>query len=234
MLVERQPRFSFDRFGTGISEVMFTVFYGFGHDGLSRRLIRFDPEGEENMSTSTIQVVSRVLVFLTSLAVVTPAFAHSRQANWSRVTALQPGTKVTVTVVGEPRIQREFVSADETAITLRMTPVIGRSELAPETIQRSRIVEIRATISVKKPALEGIVGGIGGFFGGALVGGIAGSLIGKAAGADPSNLGGVFWGTLGGGIAGSIIGGHSGTGSRVQEEVVYRNKELKQAAKASR
>lgn len=144
----------------------------------------------------------------------------SLQSDWSRVMGLRKGTAVIVTVQDSPRVHREFVSADASTITLRPVSAINGPVAAVETTARSKVVEIRTTSRVAARGIRGALGAAGGFLGGALLGGMTGSLIGKAGGADPSNLRGIFWGTLAGGFAGAVFGA---TGSRVQEEVIYRS-----------
>ncbi len=162
------------------------------------------------------------MVLILGLAIAAPARAQSMemQSNWSRVMALRRGTSVIVTTQDSPRVRREFVSADDSTIRLRPVTAIGDPAAPVEITARSKVVEIRTTRMIPKRGIRGGIGGAGGFFGGALVGGMTGSLIGKATGADPSDLRGVFWGTLSGGIAGGVLGA---TGSRVQEDVIYRH-----------
>jgi len=133
--------------------------------------------------------------------------------------ALPSGTRVVVSVQDSASVFREFLSADDATVTLRIGSAMPGAPAMIETIARIKVVEIRTPRMAERRGIWGALGGAGGFFGGAIAGGMAGSLIGKARGADPSDLRGVFWGTLGGGIAGAAFGA---TGHRPQEELIYR------------
>jgi uncharacterized protein YcfJ len=140
----------------------------------------------------------------TAAPVVAPSasLAEVSEAEWGRVRALRERTTIYVTVEGSPEVRRWFVSANDSVLVVRERRI--RSQ--PETIARSRVVQVRA----QRPRRLGR--GIAGFFLGSFGGALLGGLVGAAVSGDDAaaGLAGVVVGYWAGGITGATIGANGG------------------------
>jgi|RhiMetdeSRZDD1v2_1073273.scaffolds.fasta_scaffold50524_5 hypothetical protein len=161
------------------------------------------------MNTSAISIT---LVAALAAAAV-PATA---QEDWSRVRRLEPGSEITVTIGSSQPVERLFVSADDSVLTvLNLT-----DPTSPATkLRRASVAEI--TTRRKGRGIWGHLGPLGGWFAGAIAGGYgAGLACQAAAGRDRCDTGAFMTGMLVGGITAGTYGFHAAR--RETEYVIYR------------
>lgn len=143
--------------------------------------------------------------------------AISTSTEWSQVMGLAPGTSIIVTVAGEGD-RREFVSADESTLTVRNF----RERTNVEVIARPDITEVHTVVVGGGGGIRAgrtarrAVGGFLGYLGGGFLGGMAGFAFTN----DDSNLSPMFLGMVAGGVAGGILGSRAAAGPRTEDALV--------------